>query len=136
MEPTLALRSAALLPPPAASVATRSLFSLLHRKTTCSSASCAGLWRPIHESGRRNGISISSGRSDPIVEGGEDEEDGTLSFLSLSEKPDRSLAVLDDYELEELDSDPPNHKSGRFFILCPSSPLFYVVFFLEFALFS
>lgn len=62
------------------------------------------------------------------MEGGEDEEDETLSFLSLSEKPDRSLAVLDDYELEELDSDPPNHKSGGVFILCPSFPMFSVVF--------
>ncbi|XP_039116323.1 GTPase ERA-like, chloroplastic isoform X2 [Dioscorea cayenensis subsp. rotundata] len=117
MEPTLALRSAALRPLPAASAAALSVCSLLHRNPTCSSASGAGLWRPTLGSGRRNGFSISSGRSYPIVEGGEDEEDETLSFLSLSEKPDRSLAVLDDYELEELDSDPPNHKSGYVAVL-------------------
>lgn len=49
-----------------------------------------------------------------------DEEGETASysedesaFLSLSEKPDRNMALLDDYEMEELDypSD-PNHRSG------------------------
>ncbi|XP_028760355.1 GTPase ERA-like, chloroplastic [Neltuma alba] len=39
--------------------------------------------------------------------------DDDLSFLSLSEKPDRNLALLDDYEAEELDYDPhPDHRSG------------------------
>ncbi|KAK7250893.1 hypothetical protein RIF29_33648 [Crotalaria pallida] len=39
--------------------------------------------------------------------------DDELSFLSLSEKPDRNLALLDDYEAEELDFDSgPNHRSG------------------------
>ncbi|XP_024994162.1 GTPase ERA-like, chloroplastic [Cynara cardunculus var. scolymus] len=45
----------------------------------------------------------------------EEEEDGygTSAFLSLSSKPDRNMAMLDDYEMEEFDylSD-PNHRSG------------------------
>ncbi|KAJ3670801.1 hypothetical protein LUZ60_008227 [Juncus effusus] len=32
-----------------------------------------------------------------------------MSVLSLNQKPNRSLAMLDDYEIEEVD---PNHKSG------------------------
>ncbi|GMI94050.1 ERA (E. coli RAS-like protein)-related GTPase 1 [Hibiscus trionum] len=40
------------------------------------------------------------------------------SFLSLSEKPDRNMALLDDYELEELDfSSPTNHRSGYVAVL-------------------
>lgn len=43
--------------------------------------------------------------------------DDDMSILSLSEKPDRNMALLDDYETEELDFDcGPNHRSG-------SSPL-------------
>lgn len=50
----------------------------------------------------------------------EDEEEQTASFsdddasfLSLSEKPDRNLGLLDDYETEELGYDcGPNHRSG------------------------
>ncbi|XP_068643633.1 GTPase ERA-like, chloroplastic isoform X2 [Aristolochia californica] len=35
------------------------------------------------------------------------------SLLSLTEKPDRNLSLLDDYEMEELDIDAdPNHRSG------------------------
>ena len=41
-----------------------------------------------------------------------DEEDS--AFLSLNVKPDRNLALLDDYELEELDHSDPNHRSGSF----------------------
>lgn len=41
------------------------------------------------------------------------------SSLSLSEKPDRNLALLDDYEMEELDSSNsnPNHRSGYVAVL-------------------
>ncbi|XP_061357650.1 GTPase ERA-like, chloroplastic [Gastrolobium bilobum] len=48
----------------------------------------------------------------------EDEEvasylDDDASFLSLSVKPDRNMALLDDYETEELDFDSgPDHRSG------------------------
>lgn len=48
----------------------------------------------------------------------EDEDEESLSgdessYLSLTEKPDRQMALLDEYEVEELDySSDPNHKSG------------------------
>lgn len=48
----------------------------------------------------------------------EDDEEALSSssataFLSLSDKPDRNLALLDDYEVEENDFDPnSNHRSG------------------------
>lgn len=46
----------------------------------------------------------------------EEETEPTLSMrprLELIEKPDRSLALLDDYESEELGtSHYPNHRSG------------------------
>nr|KAJ0219750.1 hypothetical protein LSAT_V11C200078470 [Lactuca sativa] len=49
------------------------------------------------------------------VETDEEEEDGygTPAILSLSSKPDRNMAMLDDYEMEELGylAD-PNHRSG------------------------
>lgn len=43
----------------------------------------------------------------------EDENNYDSSFLALSEKPDRNTALLDDYEIEELDYGSTNHKSGR-----------------------
>ncbi|KAM7520177.1 hypothetical protein LguiB_019139 [Lonicera macranthoides] len=47
----------------------------------------------------------------------EDEEDSSM-ILSLSEKPDRNTALLDDYELEELDLPvDPNHRSGYVAVL-------------------
>lgn len=50
----------------------------------------------------------------------EEEDDDSGVVLSLTEKPDRNFALLDEYELEELDtaSDNPNHKSGEFFTFC------------------
>lgn len=48
----------------------------------------------------------------------EDEEDdaatSSSTLLSLNVKPDRSMALLDDYEMEEMDFVPgdPNHRSG------------------------
>lgn len=46
------------------------------------------------------------------------EDDDDLSFLSLSEKPDRNMALLDDYEAEELDFDSQSdHRSGLFVCL-------------------
>nr|GLL38495.1 uncharacterized protein LOC109178296 [Ipomoea trifida]GMD58150.1 GTPase ERA-like, chloroplastic [Ipomoea batatas] len=49
----------------------------------------------------------------------EEEEDDSGVVLSLTEKPDRNFALLDEYELEELDSasDNPNHKSGYVAVL-------------------
>lgn len=45
---------------------------------------------------------------------GEEADDESSTFLSLSEKPDRNMALLDDYETEELDfaSDVIGHRSG------------------------
>lgn len=47
----------------------------------------------------------------------EEYDDATTSssmLLSLSMKPDRSMNLLDDYEMEEMDFEPddPNHRSG------------------------
>ncbi|XP_026662576.2 GTPase ERA1, chloroplastic [Phoenix dactylifera] len=49
----------------------------------------------------------------------EGESSSSASFLSLSEKPDRNLALLDEYELEELEKDSvnPNHRSGYVAVL-------------------
>ncbi|OIT03774.1 PREDICTED: uncharacterized protein LOC109225799 [Nicotiana attenuata] len=49
-----------------------------------------------------------------INEEEEEEEEDSPMVLSLSVKPDRNMALLDDYELEELDFVPldPNHRSG------------------------
>ncbi|KAJ0097814.1 hypothetical protein Patl1_28967 [Pistacia atlantica] len=45
-------------------------------------------------------------------------EDDASSFLSLNVKPDRNMALLDDYEMEELDyTSDPNHKSGYVAVL-------------------
>ncbi|CAK9152363.1 unnamed protein product [Ilex paraguariensis] len=45
-------------------------------------------------------------------------EDDESAILSLSEKPDRNMALLDDYEMEELDYVPhPNHRSGYVAVL-------------------
>lgn len=53
-------------------------------------------------------------RMDSLLdEEGDAEEESTL--LSFCEKPDRSMALLDDYEMEELDfvNDDPSHRSGK-----------------------
>ncbi|XP_043713960.1 GTPase ERA-like, chloroplastic [Telopea speciosissima] len=44
--------------------------------------------------------------------------DDEFSFLSLSDKPDRNLALLDDYEMEELNFETDsNHRSGYVAVL-------------------
>ncbi|GLT39162.1 hypothetical protein SLA2020_133690 [Shorea laevis] len=44
--------------------------------------------------------------------------DDESSFLSLSEKPDRNMALLDEYEMDELDSSSTsNHRSGYVAVL-------------------
>ena len=57
----------------------------------------------------------------------DDELDSAASILSLSDKPDRNTALLDDYEMEELDFVPeldPNHRSGTLSLsLSPPLPL-------------
>ncbi|PON99615.1 GTP-binding protein Era [Trema orientale] len=67
-------------------------------------------------------LRVSEQENDGAEEDEDDEEeeeaevssysDEESSFLSLSVKPDRNMALLDDYELEELDYNDPNHRSG------------------------
>ncbi|KAM3362201.1 GTPase ERA-like, chloroplastic [Capsicum galapagoense] len=60
----------------------------------------------------------SRGVVDTEEEEDEDDEDSSM-LLSLSVKPDRNLALLDDYEMEELDfiSENTNHRSGYVAVL-------------------
>lgn len=52
------------------------------------------------------------------AEGENDDELEISGLLSLSEKPDRNMTLLDDYEFEELDPTPnPNHRSGYVAVL-------------------
>lgn len=55
-------------------------------------------------------------RIDSLLDGeGElEDEESSSTLLSLSGKPDRNMALLDDYETEELDfaNDDPSHRSG------------------------
>lgn len=60
-----------------------------------------------------------TGRFSSDVDAEADAEQVTVSssispFLSLTEKPDRNLSMLDDYEMEESDTtdSDPNHRSG------------------------
>ncbi|KAE9615454.1 putative GTP-binding protein Era [Lupinus albus] len=60
---------------------------------------------------------ISSTRRNPhfqsLSNGDSELVDDEMSFLSLTGKPDRNMALLDDYESDELDLDSdPNHRSG------------------------
>ncbi|GAB4847459.1 hypothetical protein Ancab_026516 [Ancistrocladus abbreviatus] len=48
----------------------------------------------------------------------EEESSSSSMFLSLSEKPDRNMSLLDDYEMEEFDFESdPNHRSGYVAVL-------------------
>ncbi|KAK1281004.1 putative tRNA modification GTPase mnmE [Acorus gramineus] len=62
---------------------------------------------------------LSDGSRDIEEEDEEEVSYSSSSFLSLSEKPDRNMALLDDYEMEELnvDNSNPNHKSGYVAVL-------------------
>ncbi|KAK6150649.1 hypothetical protein DH2020_015581 [Rehmannia glutinosa] len=53
-------------------------------------------------------------KDDEEYEEDEDEAISSSMLLSLSVKPDRTMALLDDYEMEEMDlvPDDPNHRSG------------------------
>lgn len=53
-------------------------------------------------------------KNDEVYEEEEDATTSSSSLLSLSVKPDRNMALLDDYEMEEMDfvNDDPNHRSG------------------------
>lgn len=57
-------------------------------------------------------------RIDSLLDGERDleDEESSSTLLSLSGKPDRNMALLDDYEMEELDLEnhDPSHRSGNF----------------------
>ncbi|GFY80365.1 GTP-binding protein Era-like protein [Actinidia rufa] len=60
------------------------------------------------EDGEEEEVTTSLDGDDEV----DDDESSLSGFLSLSVKPDRNMALLDDYELEELDALPdPNHRS-------------------------
>ncbi|CAN4084140.1 unnamed protein product [Withania somnifera] len=63
-------------------------------------------------------IRRSKGVVDTEEEEEEDDDDSSM-LLSLSVKPDRNMALLDDYEMEELDfvNGNPNHRSGYVAVL-------------------
>ncbi|GFY80367.1 GTP-binding protein Era-like protein [Actinidia rufa] len=74
------------------------------------------------EDGEEEEVTTSLDGDDEV----DDDESSLSGFLSLSVKPDRNMALLDDYELEELDALPdPNHRSGSF---SPPSLLFLFEF--------
>ncbi|KAF7850167.1 hypothetical protein BT93_L5788 [Corymbia citriodora subsp. variegata] len=73
---------------------------------------------------RRRKFWVDERESDGEEGGGEsssyaasDDDDDESPLLSLSEKPDRSVALLDDYEMEELDASNPDHRSGYVAVL-------------------
>lgn len=75
-------------------------------------------------------LKLASPRTASLLDGEdvEDEADHESSsysnVLSLSEKPDRNLALLDDYDMEEVNAHlDPNHRSGLFLPLCLCSPI-------------
>ncbi|PWA63230.1 RNA binding,GTP binding protein [Artemisia annua] len=86
---------------------------VLHR---CSvSVFPSSLRRQFHFNVPSNQLVCANGGRQQMLEEDEEGEDGygTSSFLSLSSKPDRNMALLDDYEMEELGFiHDPNHRSG------------------------
>ncbi|KAL8123774.1 GTPase ERA-like, chloroplastic [Apium graveolens] len=77
---------------------------------------CARIRRLCYRNG---GVAEIEKLEDDAFATEEEEDDDELnslpSILSLSNKPDRNTALLDDYEMEELDFVPdldPNHRSG------------------------
>lgn len=72
-------------------------------------------WVDERESG------AEEGRGEPssyAADDDDDDDDDEAPLLSLSEKPDRSVALLDDYEMEELDyASNPDHRSGYVAVL-------------------
>ncbi|KAA3479623.1 GTPase Era, mitochondrial isoform X1 [Gossypium australe] len=78
-------------------------------------------WNP-NKISRLDLIQQALERNNLIEDSQEEDEDeisgDDSSFLSLSEKPDRNMALLDEYELEELDfTSPTNHRSGYVAVL-------------------
>ncbi|WOL14490.1 hypothetical protein Cni_G23270 [Canna indica] len=139
MELGLALRICAAPPPSPArergvallpSSPSSSSSSFFHRDI-CSPSSLSSR-TSLRPSVSRLTLSLVHGQRNTLNDGNNDEEEeegdpslsstsySSASLLSLSEKPDRNLALLDEYELEELDlenSTCPNHRSGYVAVL-------------------
>ncbi|KAK4394314.1 GTPase ERA-like, chloroplastic [Sesamum angolense] len=66
------------------------------------------------EEGLRGSKYYVRSKDDEEYEEQEDAATTSSMLLSLSSKPDRNMALLDDYEMEEMDyvPDDPNHRSG------------------------
>ncbi|XP_072976804.1 GTPase ERA-like, chloroplastic [Typha angustifolia] len=89
---------------------------LLRRESLRASVSVGKSSRGYIGRSQRNRFSSLSNGVEEEEE--EEEEDSSASFLALSEKPDRNLALLDEYELEELEvSSCANHRSGYVAVL-------------------
>ncbi|KAF9620100.1 hypothetical protein IFM89_010750 [Coptis chinensis] len=66
----------------------------------------------------RDIIVLETNEEEEKVERQSFSSDESAAFLSLNVKPDRNMALLDDYEMEELDFETnPNHKSGYVAVL-------------------
>ncbi|KAK1322293.1 putative tRNA modification GTPase mnmE [Acorus calamus] len=99
--------------------------------TTPSRSKRCFFWSPVRNPSRARSLNalstreralesrLSDGSRDIEEEDEEEVSYSSSSFLSLSEKPDRNMALLDDYEMEELnvDNSNPNHKSGYVAVL-------------------
>lgn len=76
---------------------------------------CTRIQRLYYRNGGVAEIEKLQGDDYATEEDDDDELNSSASILSLSDKPDRNTALLDDYEMEELDFVPqldPNHRSG------------------------
>ncbi|XP_056170126.1 GTPase ERA-like, chloroplastic isoform X2 [Syzygium oleosum] len=81
-----------------------------HRRVALEPRRRRQFWIDERESGGEEGLGESSS-------GAPDDDDEAL-LLSLSEKPERSAALLDEYEMEELDyASSPDHRSGYVAVL-------------------
>ncbi|KAG4941317.1 hypothetical protein JHK87_045188 [Glycine soja] len=100
----------------------KTAFSTFHRNRTepLSLLCCKSRHRRLEAlSSKQDQLWVSEEELELELEEGEDsyldgdDDDDDSSFLSLSDKPDRNMAMLDDYEGEELDFDyGPDHRSG------------------------
>lgn len=85
--------------------------AISYKKTSTTTQIEEQRYIPGHYRNKDNNVEYD----DDIMEYDDAETSSTL--LSLSEKPDRSMALLDDYEMEEMgdfvpEDDDPNHRSG------------------------
>lgn len=105
----------------------KTAFSTFHRNRTepLSLLCCKSRHRRLEAlSSKQDQLWVSEEELELELEEGEDsyldgdDHGDDSSFLSLSDKPDRNMALLDDYEGEELDFEfGPDHRSGSSFAL-------------------